>query len=119
MYLTADVVGLLRAWRVDLPIEIEKQRTERARIRAQRDVLVAAIQAQERLLREYMDRTFGERSEVLERFFTMLDSALAAGKLDQMETALAGILGVVRTNPFLGFEAFRAARLDPGFTIEF
>ena len=56
---------------------------------------------------------FGERDNALRQFYDLMDRASENGDNEQLKLAVEGIVGVIRSNPLLGFEEFRNALSDP------
>lgn len=90
----------------------EEEITERQRIRAKRDMAVAAIQAQRELIEKYFEYRFAERSTTLAELFKLLDHAVQNRSENELDAALQGILGVVKDSPLKDFESFTSARLQ-------
>lgn len=89
-----------------------EQQTERKRIAAKRDVAVRLIESERELLLEYFNQRFAERKEILDNFFDILHTAIQTKNAHAMDTALSGILGIVKDSPLKDFETFRQARAD-------
>lgn len=96
--------------------------TKREKLKTYREIEVGRIQASEKILREYFDRVFEERSETNERLFKSLDLALESGDVAAMQTAVGGIVEVARTSPLAhigNLSELRRAMDDPHTTFEF
>ena len=94
-----------------LKISSEHQ-TERERITAKRDIAVRLIEAEREMILEYFQQRFAERRDTLNSFFEVLHTAVQEKNEHAMNTALSGVLGVIKDNPLKDFEAFRQARAD-------
>ena len=96
----------------------ESEQTQREYIRAQRDVLVTALNNERDCILAYFERRFAERRSALEEFYALLRASVNDGDTAQLQAALAGILGVIQENPLGDLETFRENWADPDFTIE-
>jgi len=85
---------------VDLCTEIQRQRTERARIEAEAEVRLAEIEAKRQIFLDYLDMAFAERKENFRRLFDAVDVAMANGSNEQLAMALNSITELARTTPF-------------------
>ena len=91
---------------------VSEQQTERARIAAKRDVAVRLIESEREIILEYFAQRFAERKAALNGFFDVLHTAVQEKNEHAMDTALSGILGIVKDSPLKDFDAFRQARAD-------
>lgn len=96
----------------------QAEKTERARIKAKRDVAVAAIHAQKDVILRYFDLRFKEREAALSRFFVQLDEGIRARDDKLLDLALHGIVGIIKDNPLSDFEAFRQQMAKPDFLLD-
>lgn len=95
----------------------EQEGTKRAAIYAQRDVALAAIQAQRDSVSEMMRHTFQERAAVIQKQFATLDHALATRDLALADAALKGMVGVVQASPFKSIQDMQTAMCAKDFVI--
>ena len=91
---------------------VSEQQTERKRIAAKRDVAVRLIESEREIILEYFAQRFAERKAALNGFFDVLHTAVQEKNEHAMDTALSGILGIVKDSPLKDFETFRQARAD-------
>lgn len=89
-----------------------EQQTERERIAAKRDVAVRLIESEREIILKYFQQRFAERKTALDGFFDILHTAVQQKDEHAMDTALSGILGVVKDSPLKDFDTFRKARAD-------
>lgn len=78
----------------------EVEQTKREEIVAQKEVALAAINAQKELILECMRHSFAERTAVLQQNFKVLDAALEKGDLSMLNLALSSMVQVIQTSPF-------------------
>lgn len=97
---------------VDCKKAMEEEVTRREEIKAKRDVVVSAIQAQREMIESYFAHRFAERASALSGFFKLLEHAVDTLNDTELDAALNGILGVCKDSPLKDFESFRAARID-------
>ena len=90
----------------------EEQQTERERIAARRDIAVGLIESEREIILKYFAQRFAERKDALNGFFDVLHTAVQEKNEHAMDTALSGILGIVKDSPLKDFETFRQARAD-------
>ena len=88
----------------------QEQETEREKIRARRNVAVAAIKFQERLMRDYFGMVFKERAESRDRFFGLMDQACSSKDEKLLNAAVIGLGQLIQSNPLVGLEKFRQAK---------
>ena len=91
---------------------VTEQQTERERIAAKRDVAVRLIESEREIILDYFVQRFAERKNALNGFFDVLHAAVQEKNESGMDTALSGILGIMKDSPLRDFEAFRQARAD-------
>jgi hypothetical protein len=81
-------------------IEVQKAKTDRAQIAAWEHVQTDRIRAQREVLLKALDLTFDERRENFRRMFDGLDQAMAAGDPAQAASFLESITDLAKTGPF-------------------
>ena len=102
--------------------EMEEERTERAKIRAESQQVVRRIDAMRDVLVAYLDRSFDERRAVFERAFSSLDTALESGSHDDVAKVLDSIVHLAESSPFKALRDLKATRnalADDGTVWEF
>ena len=97
---------------------LEEEETKRQAIAANRDVLVARINAERDAILAYFGHRFSERRAALDEFFELLRHASDKGDNEQLTVALTGILGVIQQNPLDDFETFKKRLQEPDYVIE-
>jgi len=97
---------------------LDEQKTTRKNIKAKRDIAIKSIEAQKEILLDYFNKRFSERKDSLDKFFSLLDSAVKEKNEKQLDVALAGILGILKDNPLGDFQAFKENMLMPDYKIE-
>jgi formate dehydrogenase maturation protein FdhE len=80
--------------------EIQRQKTERARIEAETRVRLAEIEARKRIFLDYLDMAFMERKENFKRLFGAVDVAMAKANNEQLAMALDSLNKLAKTTPF-------------------
>ena len=76
------------------------QETKREEIRAQRDCVIAKINAVSALLKDYLDKTFDERSLIFAEQFKALDRAMSTDNTEAIGMVLNSINSLASQSPF-------------------
>ena len=97
---------------------LEEERTQREWIRANHHAFLAALKAEQETLLAYFEKRFAERRETLQEFYEVLHHAVETGNDHQLDSSIAGILGIIRENPLLEYAEFKRAMEDPDTIIE-
>ena len=97
---------------------LEEEETKRQAIVANRDVLVARINAEREVILAYFGERFAECSAALDELFGTLRHATTNGDNEQLVAALGGILGIIQQNPLDDFETFKRKFQEPDYVIE-
>ena len=97
---------------------MQEEETKRRAIIANRDVLIARLTAEKDTILAYFSQRFAERRAALDEFFDLLRHAVGDGDNQQLNVALAGILGIIQDNPLDDFETFKQQFHDPDYVIE-
>ncbi len=79
---------------------VEEQETKREEVRAQRDVAIAQINATTQCIKDYLDKTFDERSSIFAKQFEAVDEALRTGNTDMLAMTLQSINALAAQSPF-------------------
>lgn len=87
-----------------------EQKTERDRIAAKRAVALKAIESEKKIILSYFKQRFAERRRALDGLFDLLQSAVKNKDEQAMDTALSGIVGILKDSLLKDFESFRKAR---------
>ena len=82
-------------------------------IKAQTDVQLANTIAKYKVCHEFLESTFGERHEALQKHYDVLDNAVASGDRDLILAALHGISDIVTTSPLSELQRLAEVFDDP------
>jgi hypothetical protein len=89
---------------VQIAGEVEKfrevQKTKRAAIEAEKQVVITRLDVQKRLLIKYLDETFDERRENFKKLFDVIDDALAKDNIQQLAMGLNSVTELAKSSPF-------------------
>lgn len=96
----------------------EVEQTKREEIWAKRDVLISALNNEKDVILTYFEHRFAERKSSLEQFYNLLHKSVDSGNEIQLQSALAGILGIIKENPLSDFAEFRKNMSNPDFNEE-
>lgn len=95
--------------------DIEKEKTKRARIKAEAKIRVTEILAMRDVVMEYLKRSFDERAELFEELFRRLDIAVDKHDLEVISVTLTAMVNLARQSPLdvaVDRSAFRKALSD-------
>ena len=107
------ISGIAESFRV-----MQEEETKRQAIIANRDVLIARLTAEKETILAYFSHRFAERRAALDEFFELLRHAVDSNDNQQLNAALAGILGIIQDNPLDDFETFKMQFEDPNHVFE-
>ncbi len=79
---------------------VAEQETKQVEINAKRDVAIAQINATTACIKEYLDKTFDERSAIFAKQFACVDEALRKGDNELLAMALNSINSLAASSPF-------------------
>ncbi len=96
--------------------EIEK--TKRAVIQAEKEIILSQINAQREILTKYLDKTFEEREKNFKKLFEILDIAIEKDNLDMLNIATSGIVDLAKTSPFKDLATTMAALKNKTFVLD-
>ena len=82
----------------------QKQETIRADINVKRDVAVSMIKARHESLEHLLNKKFGERERLFDRYFQIAQSALESGNDEILKDVLQSILAVYGSEVTSGTE---------------
>ena len=95
---TGSFIDLVNAWK-DYQTTREIETTKRTQITADRDVRLAAIQAQADVFHDLIHQTFKEREHNFDQFFTLLKDGFSHDSDQQINAALTMIVAQIKENP--------------------
>ncbi len=98
--------------------EQDANETEREYIRAHRELLVTALNNERDLILDYFDKRFTERRVALEQFFELMHKAVESKNTEELQVALAGVLGILKDNPLGDLSEFRMNWQNPNYSID-
>lgn len=78
----------------------EEQKTVRTEIRVKADVEIRKIDAMADMVRDYLKRSFDERAEIFDEYFSILDEALECGNNILVAQTLQSINSLAASSPF-------------------
>jgi hypothetical protein len=86
---------------------MEREKYKRQEIEAKRTAALSLIRTERRLLNQYLNHRFGERSELYAKYFNLIDTALQIGNEEILSIALESIQNIYQDNPAAGIGEFR------------
>jgi hypothetical protein len=78
----------------------EVQKTKRTQIRANADVAIKKVEAMRDVLKDYLEKSFDERSSIFLKQFEVVDKALATGDNAMLSMGLNAINELAASSPF-------------------
>jgi hypothetical protein len=96
--ITGSFTDLINAWK-DYKTTHEVETTKRTQIAADRDVRLAAIQAQADVFENLIQNTFGERAHNFDQFFALLKDGFNSSDDRKINAALTMIVEQIKVNP--------------------
>lgn len=78
----------------------EVQKTKRTQIRANADVAIKKVEAMRDVLKDYLEKSFDERSSIFMKQFEVVDKALATGDNAMLSMGLSAINELAASSPF-------------------
>ena len=78
----------------------ELQETKRTQIRADADVAIKKVEAMRDVLKQYLEKSFDERSSIFIKQFEVVDKALATGDNAMLSMGLTAINELAASSPF-------------------
>lgn len=112
-----DGLALIKSL-VDLLKTVQEEQTKRAYIKSYRDEAIATLQEKREVIEHYMEHRFAERREALRHHYQVLNRAIDMRNDSVMESALAGILGIIQESPLQDLETFAELFVRPDFALE-
>ncbi|AGN87586.1 MULTISPECIES: hypothetical protein [Enterobacteriaceae] len=99
------------AWR-DLQKYRAEQETARHQITRETDVQIARIQAQKEVLLEALNQDFALRQTSLTQTFAVLDKALETNNLDLLDKSLGAIVAITQQSSVVSLKSLHATLQD-------
>ena len=97
---TSGSQNLINAWK-DYATTREVETKKKKKIEANRDVALAAIQAQADTLRMLIEGTFAERSKNFDKYFSLLNEGFINDNDQQINAALTLIVEQTKVSPMM------------------
>lgn len=95
-----EALNVLGAVASDTVKYVADQETRQEEIKAQKDIVIAKINATAALLKDYLDKTFDERRLIFAEQFKCVDSALNTGNNEMLAVTLQNINSLAASSPF-------------------
>jgi hypothetical protein len=86
---------------------LEHEKSNRSEIERKRAAALSVIRSQRQVMIEYLAGRFGERRELYEQYFKLVDTALELRNEEIIRLALESVLTIYQDNPFSGLDEFR------------
>lgn len=92
--------------------------TRRQWVRDHHRTLLEKVRIEQENLLRYYEMKFSERKVTLEEFYWLLREAVQSGNDVHLQSALYGILDVIKTDPLSDYDQFVRAYQDPDIRLE-
>lgn len=92
--------------------------TRREWVRTHNAALLEKFRLEQENLLRYYEMKFAERKASLEEFYQLLHEAVETGNDFHLQSALYGILDIIKTDPLADYDQFVQAYRDPDFQLE-
>ena len=94
------------------------ERTRREWVRTHYATLLEKVKLEQENLLHYYEMKFAERRESLGHFYWLLHQAVENGNDLHLQSALYGILDIIKTDPLADYDNFVQALQDPDTILE-
>ena len=91
----------------------ERGKTDRAKIRAYKDIEIEKIKSQKAILETYLEGRFSERKMIINRSFDALDKAIETNNLELIQQSLSVVVTIAKESPLAGVQNFLSDFNDP------
>jgi hypothetical protein len=89
---------IISSWK-EYSIIKEQEKTKRENIRAFRDTNIRAIEENSAFLKAYLEKTFFERSVIINKMFERLDTGITTGNVELISVSIAAIVDITKQSP--------------------
>ena len=86
---------------------LEQEKTNRANVERKRKSALSVIRSEREIMLDYLTSRFGERNELFDRWFSLIDTAIQLNNDEILRIALESIQNIYQDNPCGGLDEFR------------
>ena len=86
---------------------MERETSNRNEIERKRIAALSIIRTERRLMIQYLNHRFGERSALYDKYFKLIDTALQIENEEILRVALESIQNIYQDNPCAGVDEFK------------
>jgi hypothetical protein len=86
---------------------LEREKTNRANVERKRKSALTVIRSERKIILEYLTAKFGERNELFDRWFKLIDTALQLNNEEILRIALESIQSIYQDSPGNGIDEFK------------
>ena len=105
-----DTLGNVGGQLLDLLKSKEENKTERERIRADKEKTLAQIEATKEVLMTFLNRSFDERAIVLKKSFEAMDVAIKNNDIQALACTVQSVTSLAAQSPFTALMDARNVR---------
>ena len=103
----AETIGGVLNAVTDYARTLEQEKTNRANVERKRKSALAVIRSERHVMLEYLKQRFGERGDLYEKYFKLVDTALQVDNEEILRIALESIQNIYQDGPGTGINEFR------------
>jgi hypothetical protein len=86
---------------------LEREKSNLANIERKRKTAITVLKTEKSVMLEYLKSRFGERGELFEKYFRLIDTALQINNEEILRIALESIQNIYQDNPCVGIDEFK------------
>jgi hypothetical protein len=86
---------------------LEQEKTNRVNVERKRKSALSVIRSERKIMLDYLSSRFGERNELFDRWFSLIDTAIQLNNDEILRIALESIQNIYQDNPCGGLDEFR------------
>ena len=86
---------------------LEQERTNRSNVERKRKTAIAVIRSERQVMLNYLKAKFGERNDLYDRWFQLIETAMQLNNEEILRIALESIQNIYQDSPCSGIEEFR------------
>ena len=102
-----ETIGGVLSVVTDYARTLEQEKSNRANIERKRKTAITVIRSEKTVMLEFLKSRFGERNELYQKYFDLIETALQLNNENIMRIALESIQNIYQDNPGNGIDDFK------------
>ena len=102
-----DTIGGVLSAVTDYARTLEQEKSNRANIERKRKTAITVIRSEKTVMLEFLKSRFGERNELYQKYFDLIETALQINNENIMRIALESIQNIYQDSPGSGIDDFK------------